>query len=453
MKYKSCRFIEHGIYFSYTGNGQLYIKHCCNMDGAPFHEQDIIQTVSDINDIDFDDILKKKKIMRQNAKKGIYHPLCEKCWWELKDGDWDDEDYFSQITLAPIIRCNSRCVYCEIGNDDKLYNSKQVFEMFPVIQKLMSENLIRFDGSLRYMGGEPTLISDFEKITDLFVENGIPEIYLPSSGIKYSKAIERACKKIDKCEIFISIDSGRPETYKKIKGINAYGLVLKSLKNYSKNTISSKENVISKYIVVPRYNDNTSEIDEWIKESIKSGIKSLAPDAERTYVIEEEKQRYLKHVYNVIKYAKEKIQDKNINFVEVVYLKMLNQWISENRDKFENDTTDEIFDIDISNMNVQDVKDETDKLIEKNTIWNKPVINLISQKEITEYKEFEKILYEFVLNGFKVKLKTDGRKKSPMIEETLKIGDIILDVNSKGKFAKHYYNISQLNKKNCVNLM
>jgi len=441
MEYKSCRFIEHGLYFKYNAEGSVSLKHCCNMDAVPECEQAVIQKVRNLNDIDWSRVFSEKRILREKAKKEIYHPLCEKCW-ELKAQEWDDEDYFSELTFAHIMRCNSRCVYCFFGNHEELYNSKQMFVLLPLIKDLLSKNLIRFTGSLRYMGGEPTLMSDFEDITDLFVEHNIQEIYLPTSGIKYSKAMENACKKVPKCEIFISIDSGCRETYQKIKRVDAYNLVLKSLKNYSKSRKRRGENIISKFIVFPRYNDNTIEIDKWIKESKKAGIKNLAPDVELTYATQNDKQRYWKHLYNVTKYAKDKIKENNLNFSEVVYLSMLTQWVAENKDKFENDTSDLVYDFDISNKNIQEIKDEINSIITENSIFNKPILNLKSQTEITEIDNFEEILYECVLNGFSIILSTNGRKKSSMIEEALKIANVKINVEKKGKFSKYYYKIS-----------
>lgn len=441
MEYRSCRFIEHGIYFKYNAEGSISVKHCCNMDAEKESAQAIIQKVRNLDDIDWDNVFEQKRIMRENAKKGIYHPVCQKCW-EILPLECDSEDYLSEITFAHIMRCNSRCIYCSIGTDKHLYNSKQIFTMLPLIKELMSKNLIRFNGSLRYMGGEPTLMSDFEEITDLFVDNGIREIYLPSSGIKYSKAMERACQKIEKCEIFISIDSGCPETYKKIKEINAYKLVLNSLKNYSKNRKIKGKDIISKYIVLPYYNDNTTEIDKWINESKKAGLTMLAPDAEQTYISDCKKQRYLKHVYNVLQYAINKIKKSDFTCVEVVYLKMLNKWVSENHETFFHDFSDKIYNIDISDMTTENIKEEIDIIFEKYSIWNKPILNLKSKKEITEYKDFEKILYECILNGFKITLTTNGKHKSPMIEEALKIADITVNIPENGRYCRHYSKIS-----------
>ena len=45
MKCKTCRFIEHGIYFKLLDNGYLTIKHCCNMDAIPEDKQPHLQDI------------------------------------------------------------------------------------------------------------------------------------------------------------------------------------------------------------------------------------------------------------------------------------------------------------------------------------------------------------------------------------------------------------------------
>ena len=44
-------------------------------------------------------------------------------------------------------------------------------------------------------------------------------------------------------------------------------------------------------------------------------------------------------------------------------------------------------------------------------------------------------------NGFKITLTTNGKRKSPMIEEALKIADITVSVPENAKYYRHYSNI------------
>lgn len=437
MHCKSCKFLEHGIYFKFFPDGSLSVKPCCNMDSAPTDEQIYLRDNYYSGEIDWNEILANMRKNRDNARKGILNPHCEKCW-ELKEHDWDEEDYFSEITLAPVSRCNCRCTYCFIGNHEELYNSKQEHDLLPILEDLQNKGLLRFNGCLRYMGGEPVLMPNFEKITDLFVENNIPEIYLPTSGIKFSPAIERACEKIDKCEIFISIDSGSPKTYEKIKGINAYNIVLNSLKKYAKKE-RNKKHLISKYIIIPKYNDNTTEIDKWIKDSNINGITTLSPDIEFSCIEKKENEKYYKHLLNLLKYGFREIKKAELNLDEcVVYRRNILAWAEQNKEKLENDFPSETKILDITNLTKEDIINILEEIIKENGIWNKPEIKIVSQKETTENSDFEEILYECFSRGFNTVVNTNGEQKSEMIAEALKIANIKLFVDKNGKTFDFY---------------
>lgn len=441
MYCKSCKFLEHGIFFKFFPDGSLSVKPCCNMDAAPGEEQIYLRDNYYGGEINWSEILSNIRKNRDNARKGILNKHCEKCW-ELKEQDWDEEDYFSEITLAPVSRCNARCVYCFVGNHEDFYNSTQEHDMLPILKDMQEKGLLRFDGCLRYMGGEPTLMPNFEQITDLFVENNVPEIYLPTSGIKFSRAIERACEKIDKCEIFISIDSGSPETYQKIKGINAYNIVLNSLKRYA-NKEKKKKHLISKYIIVPKYNDNTTEIDKWIKDSTENGITTLSPDIEYSYIEKPENEKYLKHILKLLKYSYQEIEKHECLIDEcVVYRRVILAWEEKNKENLQNDIASETQRIDISDLTYEDFSEITDKIIENNGIWNKPKLKLISKKEITNYPDFEKIVYDCLAKSFDIIVTTNANKFSPTVAEFLKTGNIKIFTDENGINTYKYLQIA-----------
>ncbi len=454
MKLKTCRFIEHGIYFKQLAEDSLTVKHCCNMDALPENEQPHLIETYKGGEIDWEKLFEEKRKDREKFARGEYYDSCKNCW-ELQEIEADKEDYISHVTLAHITKCNSRCVYCGIGKDETLHNSPQKYRLLPLLKEMKEKNLLRFTGSLRYMGGEPTLLHDFEEITDMFVENNIPEIYLPTSGIKLSKAMLRACAKVPICNIFISVDSGCEETYKKIKGLNAYKAVMNSLKQYADANIM-REHVISKFIAVLDINDNTEELDKWIAESKKAGVVMLAFDIEYSYANNVENEKYMKHLINLKNYADKQITLAGLNRDPYLpYIQKLQCFEQENKEKLENDTSSEIINIDISRQTKQQIEEQLLNIIKEKSIWNKPIINLTTEKfnkkilffnvkyekEITEEKQFDEILSLCRKLGFKTKLKTNANNFNKSIKESLKLSDIELLVNRKGNFAKQYFEL------------
>ncbi len=375
MKCKTCRFIEHGIYFKQLPNGNLTVKHCCNMDSLPEENQPHLIEEYNGSAINWEKLFEKKRNERNKFRNGEYYDICKNCW-ELQEQDIDDEDYISHLTLAHITKCNSRCIYCFIGKDETQHNAPQQYRLLPLIKEMKDKNILRFTGSLRYMGGEPTLLKDFEEITDLFVENNIPEIYLPTSGIKLSDSMVRACRKVPNCCIYISIDSGCEETYKKIKRVDAYNLVLNSLKTYANANIM-REHVISKYITVLGINDNFEEIDKWIADSKKAGLKMLAFDIEYSYVHDKSNEKFLKHLLKLRDYAEKQIIQADLKIDKYVpYIQMLQNWAIENKEKLENDFPKGSLTVSLKKMSNQAFEAYLNKIIEENSIWNKPELKL-----------------------------------------------------------------------------
>ncbi len=388
------------------------------MDAVAESEQLFLQEEYDGGKIDWQSVFARKREVRNNCRKGIHHPFCKGCW-ELQEKDWDEEDYISEITFAHIIKCNSRCIYCYIGCDEKLYSSNQEYQMFPIIQDMLEKGLLKFTGSLRYMGGEPTLMSDFEDITNLFVKNNIPEIYLPTSGIKFSKAMEKACKTVPFCQIFISIDSGSKETYKKIKNIDAYEIVLNSLKRYAAQR-QIKGHIISKYIMVPPINDNIEEIDKWIKDSKDIGLTDISLDVEYSYVHDPNKEKYLKHLLNLTEFAQKEVNKASLNLNRnVPYMQKLMTWAEKNADKLANDEPKSTVTVDVSKKSKQDVENILQQIIDENSIWNKPEIYLVSDEEITNNPEFDEILYSCYSQGFQTRFRTSAKSLSPKINQAI----------------------------------
>ena len=265
MKYKSCRLLEHGIYIYHDpGTQHIIAGHCCNTDHLNFKDRLYLYFDLVHEKFDWNYVFEQKSILRNNAKKGIYPTQCDGCF-ELVERDWDEENYINHITAGHIMKCNSRCIYCPTGRISDWHNREQEFDLKPFIAELLNKNLLRYNGSLRFVGGEPTLISEFDWLVELFSKNNVPEIYVPTSGIRLSKTLCSAIQKVDSAAIVISIDSGCEKTFEKIKGTKFYNIVWNNLKTYLDNA-REKSFVIPKFILFTNCNDTSVEIENWLKK-------------------------------------------------------------------------------------------------------------------------------------------------------------------------------------------
>lgn len=316
MKYKSCRLLEHGIYLYHDpGTKKLIAGHCCNTDHLNFKDRLYIYDDLKNQSLDWNYIFLQKKLLRENAKKGIYPSQCAGCF-ELMERDWDEEDYISHLTAGHIIKCNSRCVYCPTGRIKEWHDTEQEFDIKPIIEELTSKNLLRYNGSLRFVGGEPTLLKEFDWLVELFSSHNVPEIYVPTSGIRLSKSLCTALEKVESAAIVISIDSGSKETFQKIKGTKFYDIVMNNIKRYLAH--SNKKNfVISKYILLPNYNDSSEEIDKWLKNCKKIGLVEVQFDAEHSVSSSEncENKKYINRTLKMLEYAQNAAKKYNIKVV------------------------------------------------------------------------------------------------------------------------------------------
>lgn len=336
MRYKSCRLLEHGIYIYHDpGTQNLIAGHCCNSDHLNFNDRLYLYFNLKEENLDWNYVFAQKRLLRENAKKGIYPSQCEGCF-ELVERDWDDEDYISHLTAGHIIKCNSRCIYCPTGRIKEWHDREQEFDIKPFIEELTTKNLLKYNGSLRFVGGEPTLLHEFDWLVDLFSSHNVPEIYVPTSGIRLSKSLCNALEKVDSAAVVISIDSGKKETFEKIKGTKFYDIVLKNMKTYL-SCSREKNFVISKFILLPNYNDTADEIDKWLEQCNKMGLKQVQFDAEHSVSSSEkcENKKYVNRTLKMLNYAEKAAKKYNIevtsflafmNRAKAIYQKQIEEY-------------------------------------------------------------------------------------------------------------------------------
>ena len=133
---------------------------------------------------------------------------------------------------------------------------------------------------------------------------------VPSSGIKYSKMIEKGIS-TGQLSVVVSIDSSSREMYKKIKQIDAFETVCKNLKKYAKAQKGSY-NVISKYIIIPELNDTKKEIDNWLKFNKENNIGVIVIDIENSWLTKYRNDKPDDRIVELLNYVVQ--QSKEMNF-------------------------------------------------------------------------------------------------------------------------------------------
>ncbi len=304
-KYVSCKWLESGVCFD-NGVYGSNIKLCCYMSAPGGGNTMIIEDYHG-EKIDWNDFFRIKQEYRDIQKSGKTVPGCRGCVF-LHEREWPQENYIDNILIDHFTRCNCSCTYCYTQEDKKRYNSLKTYNLYPIIKDMFDKKIIRKGGAVGFGGGEPTILPEFDKIIELFLKNGFDNMRVPSSGIKYSKMIEKGIS-TGQLSVVISIDSSSRKTYKQIKQIDAFEKVANNMKKYAKAKRDTHYGVISKYIIIPTVNDNEEELDNWLKFNKENNIEVIVIDIENswlnTYRDSEPDQRIVKLLHYVVKKAKE----------------------------------------------------------------------------------------------------------------------------------------------------
>ena len=176
---------------------------------------------------------------------------------------------------------------------------------------------IRGGGEIGFGGGEPALLPEFEPLLNLLLDSGCNNIRVHSSGVKYSRAIERGLRE-NKLTLVVSVDSGTSETYQNIKRVNHFDKVWENLALYASKQGTDKYRVKTKYIIYPGFNDNREEFDKFLDITLKAGIKSMVLDVEGGWY-EWHKHEVPSYMYDLLEYAgseTDKAGMKNVEYYD-----------------------------------------------------------------------------------------------------------------------------------------
>ncbi len=311
-RYISCKWLESGVCFD-NGVYGSNVKLCCYMS-APGGGNSMIFENYHGEKIDWNKFFQIKNEYRSIQKSGSTVEGCKGCVF-LEEKDWLQENYIDNIIFDHFTKCNCACKYCYTEEDKKGYNNLKTYNIYPIVKEMFDKKIIRRGGAIGFGGGEPTILPEFDKLITLFLKNGFDDMRVPSSGIKYSKVIEKGIT-TGQLSVVVSIDSSSRETYKKIKQVDAFKTVCNNLKKYAKaqrNTF----NVISKYIIIPEVNDNKEEIDNWLKFNKENNIQIVVIDIENSWLTRYRQDKPDEKIIELIKYVVQKTREMRFYRLEI----------------------------------------------------------------------------------------------------------------------------------------
>lgn len=270
--YTSCDLIEHGFMVDNTNSVRVCSIINDKYDGRPLIFGNYTGQL-----FDKEEFFAIKRKHREMMKSGTPPYECTNCPM-LRENEWDDEDYIDNLLFAHWLDCNSRCMYCGATTDEFVRENYIYYDFTPAIKDMIEKGILIPSAKIDFAGGEPTVYPEFERLLTVFLENHFDNLYINTSGIKFSPSIERALKNRQITTLTISLDAGSKEMHKRIKRVNSYDKVWGNIKKYSKaqQFAKTKKKICLKYILVPGINDVCREIDIFYEKVLAAKIDHVA---------------------------------------------------------------------------------------------------------------------------------------------------------------------------------
>jgi pyruvate-formate lyase-activating enzyme len=185
----------------------------------------------------------------------------------------DDNTKIRNIAFGAGMVCQFKCVYCDYIH----YRLEDVIEetdkTIGFVRWLWDNGLVDTETSVTIANGEITINPKYKEILELFLQNPCAIL---TNGMIYRQEIADMLRS-ERNKLNISLDSGTPETFGKVKGVDRFDAVCENIRKYAKHAHAGS--VSLKYILIPGLNDNDEDIDGFLKISKEiNAIVTLSRD-------------------------------------------------------------------------------------------------------------------------------------------------------------------------------
>lgn len=181
---------------------------------------------------------------------------CSKCPLYRK-AEWKPDGLIHAISLAMYPSpCQCHCIYCHVYEDcDNVTpnaRTEEAYEhLFGLLERIKESGMLAPDFAWQVTCGEISIHPYKKRFLDLV--RGTPTIFFTNS-FKYDEGIAQHLRDHTYSQLFLSIDAGTSETWKKVKGVDNFEQVVSNLVKYY-NSMVAEGQIRFKYIVLPGIND------------------------------------------------------------------------------------------------------------------------------------------------------------------------------------------------------
>lgn len=262
--------IFNGKYGELKGDYRGDMTFCCeHFDGIPGIEldEDIKTTI--------DKLIQLRKKLMQATKSEDIPVSCLKCpHFQVIDRAISDTIRFISLSMYPS-PCQCKCCYCGLHGTQLTRLNKNIYEgyykkIFELVKHLLKENLISPDARWQVACGEISIHPFKDEIFELVANKRVNFL---TNAFVFDKNISQILETNPLSSINFSIDSGTAKTWKIVKGVDNFSVVLSNLKEYRK--VSNSNQIQLKYILLPGMNTSLKDFTGIIRIMKDLGITNL----------------------------------------------------------------------------------------------------------------------------------------------------------------------------------
>jgi organic radical activating enzyme len=273
QRYLSCRHLERGVVF-YPGA----LNACCANPKTGLSPKVVDFGAGDASTIEA--FKAGRARIKERHKAGDIIPECQECprLQEWEDSYNPDQYSIDDVTIAHFTTCNIRCNYCYTVTREHEWTApvSKVPRLLPTFERLIEAGELAPYANIRFSGGEPTLLPEFEALLNLFSSYGAKSI-IYTNATKRSQAVIDALRR-DKIELIMGIDAATPAVYKAIKKMDYNEAVWANVAEYCANTLPDAVNrTWAKFIITE---ENQHETELFVKRAAESGVKYVYYDVD-----------------------------------------------------------------------------------------------------------------------------------------------------------------------------
>ncbi|MDR0804449.1 MAG: hypothetical protein LBN42_01520 [Oscillospiraceae bacterium] len=253
-----------GFFLSINGEiniGRKCITLCCenlaNVPGVAFAATPK-ETIDNFRELR-DNIIAESKAFAVSGSQPAerkYTSVCNKCVNYLPD-EWQSDGLIHYVNLSMYpAPCQCKCIYCYVNRTENAKDAADSYEtLFALIEYAKEKNLIIPSAFWQVSTGEITIHPFKKRIIDLV--RGRKTIFYTNTFM-FDTDIAENMRVSPNSAINLSIDSGIPQTWHKVKGVDNFGKVIDNLRNYF-ITCGRVGQITLKYIILPGVNDSTED--------------------------------------------------------------------------------------------------------------------------------------------------------------------------------------------------